>query len=173
MSNSKTIPASEYRNLATTGRRRKPQTKWIEKPEAAKPKPSTRRKAAAVPPVRASGRTWQFTYSGKGVGLNELFGRADWQKRDGLVKKFDRIFQQLIMGQQVPRMDYFRIEMAYRSLHDPDGVTPMVKFFADALKKLCLPEDAPRVWRGGFEVVPNFKLPHNTFVFTLIELVEA
>ncbi|GGG60763.1 hypothetical protein [Hymenobacter glacieicola] len=171
MNKTEAYTAEDYRNLKTVG---KPRVKAAVVPEKApaKKKASKPKKAENLAAVARSGREWVLTYSGPAVSLNTLLARASWRERDGVVKKYDRIFSALIHEAQIPPLPYFRVELRYCSKHDPDGCSVMMKFCVDALTHCgIITDDNPTIQRGGLAIEPDFALAPNTFIFTIIEYV--
>jgi hypothetical protein len=118
--------------------------------------------------ARPTQASYTFTYSGPVVSGNATFAGMHWTKRKALTDKWHGIFSRLMESAGVQAMRRFRINLAYNSRHDCDNLMLICKWLADTVKGKYVADDSKKYYRG-INIEPKDSLPHNTFVFTLIE----
>lgn len=134
------------------------------KSAVAKPAKST------VFPIYGTGAVYELTYSGEGLSSNAWYSGMHWTKRQKLKNEWRSRFEPLIKNANMAAMQVMRLRLTYRSRFDADNTTAMIKLIVDQLKGWVIPDDTPAHFRG-FSVEYDGSLPHNTFIFTIQELI--
>lgn len=125
-------------------------------------------------------RTWEITYKGPGISLNDFYSQGHWHKRVGIKNKYSAIFRDLIEKAGVEKLDQYSLLCIYNSRHDPSNISGMIKLFEDTLagnksrvKKTFrytpLIGDDSKKYCKGIHIVPDLSLKINTFKFILTE----
>ena len=110
---------------------------------------------------------YPIVYSGKGVSLNQYYSGGHWSYRSKLKNKYKEIFEELLSSYDIKPMEQFSLVVFFNSRHDTDNVTGLTKLFIDTLKGVYIEDDNKKYFRF-YGVVPDEKLPTNTFEFYLI-----
>lgn len=116
------------------------------------------------------GRCFRLTYVGEVSSLNESNGREHWSKRHRETNRLKGLFAGLLLEARVQRMDGFRLVVEYNSHLDVDNTILLCKSLVDAMKGSYIRDDDKTCYRG-LSITPNESLPHNTYRFSIEELI--
>ena len=125
---------------------------------------------ATVLPLGGQGAVYTLTYQGVGLSSNKWYAGMHWSKRRDLKAEWVRNFHPLIVAANMSGIQAMRLTLRYRSKHDVDNTTAMIKLIVDLLKGWFIPDDTPSHF-CGFSVEYDGSLPDNTFIFSIIELI--
>lgn len=123
-----------------------------------------------APTQNVPGRRFTFSYSGPVVSNNATYAGMHWSKRKATTDKWHGIFGKLLVAAGVQPMQRFTLSLRYNSRHDVDNLSLLTKLAVDAMKGVYIPDDTKKHYRG-LCLTADESLPHNTFLFTLTELL--
>ena len=154
------LTVQQYRAMPAAGKRRAaPAPHTPQEPPMYEPQPE-----------RPSGARYTFTYSGAGLSSNKWYAGIKWAARIALKKTWAAKLAPLIAAAGFQHMERFTAHLRYRSKMDADNTTAMLKLVLDQIKGVWVPEDSPKYFKG-FSVSYDDTLPHDTYIFTIVELV--
>ena len=119
---------------------------------------------------QAAPATYTFMYTGPVVSQNKTFAGMHWAKRKALTDKWHGIFGKLLVSAGVQPMARFKLHLRYNSRHDADNLVLTCKWLVDSMKGKYVEDDTKKYYRG-IAIEPDESLSHNTFVFTITELL--
>lgn len=139
---------------------------------AAAAAPAKKQRARKLPYAICAtpGRSWTFTHNGPIISSNKTHAGLHWSKRKALVDKWHSIFLDLLAEAQVEPVQALKVHLRYNSRNDVDNTVFVLKLCVDSMKGTYLADDTKRYYRG-LHIEADETLPHNTFIFTIQELL--
>lgn len=113
--------------------------------------------------------TYTFTFIGRGVSWNDIYGSNNWRTRKTIVDKYKTKFQWIIKEANLPKLEEFALVVNYNSRHDADNIGCMAKICLDALKGVYVKDDSPKYLKM-VSIIFDDSLDKNNFKFTVIKL---
>lgn len=124
---------------------------------------------AAIVDKNVGAKLWSVSYEGQFVSLNKWYSGSHWSSRNGLKKKYSKIFNNDIDKLDIQWMDEFAIIIEYNSRHDPDNVVGMAKIFVDCLKGRFFKDDTKKYYKT-IAICPDLELDNNNITFNIIKI---
>lgn len=114
--------------------------------------------------------SYEVTYNGKGVSLNDYYSSSHWSNRHRLVKKYKPMLQVMLEKAGVPQMEEYAMVILYNSRHDPDNVVGLEKLVLDTMKKMGLIIDDSKKYYKFMAILPEPEFKQNTFEFNIVKI---
>lgn len=113
--------------------------------------------------------SYEITYTGKGISLNDVRG-GNWQTSHSNIKRLKNVFSWLIIEAHMKFLPKYKVSLVYNARYDCDNTIYLAKCLVDSLKMQGKIKDDTKKYYRGFSVTPDETLPLNTYRFLISEV---